>query len=267
MPLCAACSEYLKDLCSARIYMSAKQLLQRSGKGDLAPVLWKGLLTRHKWGNMSAYANANWDTHGFPFASRVRTRIVSANLEQLLQRSQVDDPLVAEALVQQYYAYVYRLALSVLNDPDEAEDATQETFISAILNLERYRGESSLKTWLYAIALNTCRGHLRKRKARHTMRKAWQGLQSIVAKPFTPEEAAAQSESHRLLWEAVDDLGDKQRIPVILRYAHDLTVPEIAEILGISEGTVHSRLHYARRKLHGYLSHADILSNRERPKS
>jgi RNA polymerase sigma-70 factor (ECF subfamily) len=194
-----------------------------------------------------------------------RTLPVSLNPEQLLQRSHVRDPLITEALVQQYYAYVYRLALSILNDPDEAEDAAQETFIAAALNLDRYRGESSLKTWLYSIALNTCRGHLRKRKARNTMRKTWQAIYSLMSRPPTPEESALRAEADVQLWAAVDDLTEKHRVPIILRYAHNLTVPEIAQILEISEGTVHSRLHYARRKLQGVLSYSDILKKRGRP--
>ena len=187
---------------------------------------------------------------------------MSLNLEQLLQRSRSGDPVVIEALVQQYYTAIYRLALSMLNDPDEAQDATQEAFIAASLNLHRYRGESRLKTWLYAIALNTCRGHLRKRKARQTMRKTWQGLQSLLSAPTTPEESAMRTETDAHLWDAIDALDEKHRLPVILRYAHSLTVPEIAHTLKLNEGTVHSRLHYARRKLQGYLVQADVLKKR-----
>ncbi len=184
---------------------------------------------------------------------------MSLNLEQLLQRSQSDDPAVIEALVYQYHPFIYRLALSILDDPDEAEDATQDAFISAATNLGRYRGESSLKTWLYAIALNTCRGHLRKRKARQTMRKTWHTIQTLVSRPPTPEESTVQTEADVQLWAAVDTLGDKHRLPVILRYVHSLSVPEIAQVMDINEGTIHSRLHYARRKLQGRLSHSDIL--------
>ena len=193
---------------------------------------------------------------------KVITLPLSLNLEQLIQRSQISDPSITEALVEQYYGYIYRLALSILNDPDEAEDAAQETFISAVLNLDGFRGESSLKTWLYAIAVNTCRGQLRRRKARQTMRTAWQALQTLTSRPPTPEESALQSEANALLWQAVDELDEKQRLPVLLRYSHNLPVAEIAKILGISEGTVHSRLHYARAKLSGYLQHADILKTK-----
>ena len=147
---------------------------------------------------------------------------MSLNLEQLLQRSQSDDPAVIEALVYQYHPFIYRLALSILDDPDEAEDATQDAFISATTNLGRYRGESSLKTWLYAIALNTCRGHLRKRKARQTMRKTWHTIQSLVSRPPTPEESTMQTEADVQLWTAVDTLGDKQ-----YRCHHDHDPPDV----------------------------------------
>ena len=69
---------------------------------------------------------------GFRFDPITRKLPVSLNIEQLLQRSRVSDPVVAEALVQHYYTFVYRLALSILDDPDEAEDATQEAFIAAL---------------------------------------------------------------------------------------------------------------------------------------
>ena len=197
------------------------------------------------------------------YAIATRKLPVSLNLEQLLQRSQVSDPLVVEALVRQYHPLVYRLALSILDDPDEAQDAAQEVFIAAILNLNRYRGESSLKTWLYAIALNTCRGYLRKRKARQALTRTWQSLQSLRARPPTPEESALRSEADAQLWAAVDALDEKHRLPIILRYAHSLSVPEIARILGVNEGTLHSRLHYARRKIEEQLSLAGVLKGNQ----
>jgi RNA polymerase sigma-70 factor (ECF subfamily) len=201
-------------------------------------------------------------TGRFQISFKILALPVSLNLEQMLQHTRVSDPAIAEALVQQYYTMIYRLAISILSDPDEAEDATQETFISAVLNLDRYRGEASLKTWLYAIALNTCRSQLRKRKARTAMRKSWEALQMLRPNPTTPEESTLRTDSARQLWEAVDALDDKHRLPIILRYAHDLTVPEIARILNLNEGTAHSRLHYARKKLQGYLQQAGARQGR-----
>jgi RNA polymerase sigma-70 factor (ECF subfamily) len=158
-----------------------------------------------------------------------------------------------EAMLHEYYAYIHRLSLTILDDGSaearaEADDAAQETFITAYRSLAGFRGRSSLKTWLTAIAVNTCRARLRKRKLRQALQSTLRGLH-LTRPPDSPEETAAQNEAHRLLWQAVDSLDEKHRLPVILRYVHALTVPEIAASLGTNEGTIHSRLHYARKTL------------------
>ncbi|MCB9421544.1 MAG: RNA polymerase sigma factor [Ardenticatenaceae bacterium] len=154
-----------------------------------------------------------------------------------------------EALVYTYYDAIYRLALSILADADEAEDAAQETFIAADRALAQYRGQSSVKTWLFAIAINQCRHMLRQRQRRQTITDAWRLARILLPRPALPEETMTHTETGDLLRQAVAELKEKHRLPIILRYAHDLTAPEIAQILQISEGTVHSRLHYARREL------------------
>lgn len=159
-----------------------------------------------------------------------------------------------EHLVGAYYAYIRRIALSLLDDPHEADDAAQETFIAAFRALRSYRGEAHAKTWLTAIALNACRGRLRKRKTRQALQVALGAIHLQTRHP-SPEETADQNESGELLWQAVDSLDEKHRLPVILRYVHELTVPEIAEVLSTSQGTVHSRLYYAREKLQARLGH------------
>lgn len=158
-----------------------------------------------------------------------------------------------EALVGEYYAYIRRLALTILDDGQgdasaEAEDAAQETFITAHRSLAGFRGRASLKTWLTAIAVNACRGRLRKRRLRQTLQATLQGLH-LARQPESPEETAVENEARRQLWQAVDGLDEKHRLPVILRYVHELSVAEIAASLGASEGTIHSRLHYARKAL------------------
>lgn len=154
-----------------------------------------------------------------------------------------------EALVHTHYDAIFRLALSILADADEAEDAVQETFIAADRALDQYRGQSSLKTWLFAIAINQCRQMLRQRKRRQTMADAWKNARTLLPGPIRPEEAVTHTETADLLRQAVAQLKERHRIPIILRYSHNMTAPEIAQILQISEGTVHSRLHYARREL------------------
>ena len=155
------------------------------------------------------------------------------------------------------YPAVYHLALSILNDPYDAEDAAQEALMSAVTSLNRYRGDSSLKTWLYTITINTCRGMLRKHHTRQMLTAAIQKVLFLTPSSPTPEEYAARTESERRLWAAIDTLDDKHRLPIILRYTYDLPTNEIATTLGISEGTVYSRLHYAREKLQKILTQDD----------
>lgn len=185
------------------------------------------------------------------------------DLDQTLRRSLSGDRGSIELLVRASYPAVYHLAVSILNDPHEAEDAAQESLMAAVASLNRFRGDSSFKTWLYAITINTCRGMLRKRRVRNSVQTALRLVMHSASTP-TPEDLASQSDSDRRLWVAVDLLDDKHRMPIVLRYVHDLPVQEIAEILEISEGTVHSRLHYAREKLQKLLTREDApRSHRE----
>jgi len=157
--------------------------------------------------------------------------------------------LTIEALVREYYTYVLRLANTILLETHEAEDAAQETFIAANRALSSYRAEAQVTTWLTAIAVNVCRGHLRKRKILQGLQLVVGGLQVLAGRPVLPEEATIQNEADRQLCLEINSLDEKHRIPIILRYVQGLTTPEIAAALGISEGTVRSRLYYARHTL------------------
>lgn len=159
-------------------------------------------------------------------------------------------PLAVDEFVRAYQQGVYRLAFSILEDADEAEDATQEALVAAVGKLETFRGQSALRTWVYAIALNVCRRRLQKRRSGQRLidvLQSWLHLRSEA--PLLPEEAALDHEVQTGVARAVRALDEKHRLPVILRYYHDLPVSEIAQVLGLSEGTVHSRLFTARERL------------------
>ena len=171
----------------------------------------------------------------------------------LIERCQAGDEEAVTTLVTQNQRAIFRLALSILDDSAEADEATQETFLAALRSLGTYRGGASLRTWLFAIAINVCRSRLRRGRT-------WQRVQELFLGGAVslggrddatahPEVLAVQREADDAVWQAVQDLGEKHRLPVILRYYHDLSVPEIAGVLGISEGTVHSRLSIARDRL------------------
>ncbi len=170
---------------------------------------------------------------------------------QWLRQCREGDPLAIERLVQTHQAEVYRLALSILDDPDEAEDAVQEVFVSALRSLDSFRGDASLKTWLFRITINLCRSRYRRDQSRGRLRQVLQSL--FRSDQPHPESEAVRHEANSALWRAVRALDEKHRVPVILRYYHDLPVAEVAEMLGIPVGTVHSRLNHARERLRARL--------------
>ena len=170
---------------------------------------------------------------------------------QWLAQCREGDSLAIERLVQTHQQDVYRLALSILDDPDEADDATQEVFVAALRSLDSFRGDSSLKTWLFSITINLCRSRLQRGKSRARLRQILQSL--FWREQARPESEAIQHETDSDLWQVVHALDEKHRIPVILRYYHDLPVAEIAEMLHIPVGTVHSRLNHARERLRARL--------------
>jgi RNA polymerase sigma-70 factor (ECF subfamily) len=161
--------------------------------------------------------------------------------------------LVVEQLLSEYYADIHRLALSILDDVHEADDVAQETFIAAHSSLSGFRNESSLKTWLFTIAINASRSKLRKRRIRRVLHSTLQALHLLKNPPPSPEQSAIIDEAHRVIWDAVDKLDDKHRIPLILYYVDEMNVTQIAALIHVREGTVHSRLHYARKKLYDQL--------------
>lgn len=159
-----------------------------------------------------------------------------------------------EMFVRQYETGVFRLALSIVGDALEANEITQETFIAALRSLPSYQEKKSLKAWLYTIALNHSRSHLRKRKVRERLQATLTNIFRIeTQKQISPEEAVLQNEKEKQLWSSLNQLDEPHRTVVVLRYFHELSVTEISEILSVNEGTIHSRLHSAREKLRNAL--------------
>jgi RNA polymerase sigma-70 factor (ECF subfamily) len=155
-----------------------------------------------------------------------------------------------EVFVREHEAGVFRLALSILGDEAEANEVTQETFLSALRGLPSYQEKKSLKAWLYTITLNHSRGHLRKRKVLERLRATLTGIFRLeTAKQVSPEDMVIQTEKEAKLWSALNQLDERHRMVVVLRYLHELPISEISEILSLPEGTVHSRLFSAREKL------------------
>ena len=155
-----------------------------------------------------------------------------------------------ELLVRQYETGVFRLAYSVLGDEADANEVTQETFIAALKSLKTYQEKKTFKAWLYTIALNLSRTHLRKRKIFERLKATVGGIFRVeVQKQATPEDRVIQSEREAAIWRELNNLDERHRTVVVLRYFHELPIAEIAQIMETREGTIHSRLHTARERL------------------
>jgi RNA polymerase sigma-70 factor (ECF subfamily) len=177
---------------------------------------------------------------------------------RLIQRCKTGDAAVIEELVKTYQSSLFRVALLILEDSAEADEAVQESFISACLSSNNFRGDANLKTWLTAIVVNECRNRLRKRKRQINLQERLLIFRRLLDKTISPERKTILVEKNNTVWKEIESLGEKHRIPIILRYYQDLPITEIAKILEINEGTVHSRLNTARERLRCALSQMEV---------
>jgi RNA polymerase sigma-70 factor (ECF subfamily) len=170
--------------------------------------------------------------------------------ETLIRRYQEGDDLAIGALVRRYQNYVYRLCYLIMRNEQDAEDMTQETFIRAFRALPRYeiREGISFEAWLYRIAVNRCRSRMR-RKWYQVLPWPTPGPQITANSDEQPDHLVQQGEQRSEMLEAIDHLGHKHRLVVILRYYAGFSNEEIARVLDIPSGTVRSRLHTARQRL------------------
>lgn len=164
-------------------------------------------------------------------------------------------------MVETYYPMIYRLALKMLNNPQDAEDILQETFLKALGGIKNFDGRSSLSTWLYRIATNEALMHLRRRQPQmiSTEEPSDEGedLQEpleIVDWCCLPERELMSAEAIRHLDKAIEQLSPGLRAVFALRDIEGLSTQETAEVLNLSETAVKTRLSRARLRLREDLS-------------
>ena len=183
----------------------------------------------------------------------------------LVARAQAGELDAFEALANRYEQRVYALALRMLRHQQDAEDVTQQTFLSALEHLGGFRGDASFATWLLRIATHAALKVIRKQKGLDTISleeatEETDGYDTIPHPEYiadwrhSPEQLVQQFEVQRLLDEALAKLDEKHRLVFLLRDVEGLSVRETAETLGLSEANTKVRLLRARLQLREQLT-------------
>ncbi len=196
------------------------------------------------------------------------TSILDLSAQRALESADSDDLRLVESLrtgaaqayeelLRRFQQPAYALALRLLGDPSEASDVVQEVFLKVFRNVGSFRGQSSLKTWIYRITVNEAH-NARRWFFRHRRReveldsdpqeaRSWKD--TIPDGCVSPYDAAFEREQHVMLEAALDKLTPIFREAVVLRDITGMSYEEIAEVLGVSLGTVKSRILRGREAL------------------
>ena len=184
-----------------------------------------------------------------------------ADLE-LLKAVKAGDATAYRGIVEKYQGRVYSMVYGMVRNREDARDLTQEAFVKAYNNLDSFRLESSFYTWLYRIAMNLAIDFIRKRQRQGTTSYeeaiATRDGDGGIAEVHHEDDPRRLLERKRLygrIMDAMEKLPADQRQAILLRELEGLSYKEIADVMDIPEGTVMSRLFYARKKLQKVLGH------------
>ncbi len=183
------------------------------------------------------------------------------------------DTTALASIVEKYGKLAYRLAIQITKNHEDANDVMQETFLKVYESIGSFRKESAFETWLYRIIVNQALNLVKRRERRRESSFSDENendlrfdLRRSSGYANSPHDDVEKKELQKWVTQAVDSLSAKHRTVVILHEFEGLTHPQIATILNCSEGTVRSRLHYARRKLRDVLKPYVDGINRSREK-
>ena len=156
-----------------------------------------------------------------------------------------------ETLVRRYQDVLYRHAVRMVGGPDDAADIVQKAFIKGFRNLQRCRQPDRVGAWLFRIAANLCKDHLKSRRRRDVSLDAVGALESHRG---NPERGAERSELRGEIQEALERLTPDQREAFVLKHVEGWSYEEMAERLGVSVSALKMRVHRAREALQDLLS-------------
>lgn len=176
------------------------------------------------------------------------------------------DPRAFEAMVRAHVGPLRAVALRLLRNEEDADDAVQEAFLNAYRSLDRFRGDARLGTWLHRIVVNVALGRLRKRESAkrdgeqvqidaHLPQFHENGMSQRFHQRWTvgADELVSRAETREVVRNTIDKVPEPYRTVLVLRDIEELDTAETAELLGIKPGTVKVRLHRARQALRNLL--------------
>ena len=179
--------------------------------------------------------------------------------DKLVARLKRRDEAAFNDLVRELEAPVFRLVLRLVGDRAEAEDLTQEVFITVFKSIDGFRGDAKLSTWVYRVAVNHCKNRLKyfNRRSKSSQKEFDESIEQATSGATMatsahlprPDEVVEGEQMERVVKAALSSLDEEQRELVVLRDIEHLSYEEIQQITGLPEGTVKSRLHRARMTL------------------
>jgi len=174
----------------------------------------------------------------------------------LVQRVQTGEVKAFDLLINKYKERLFAIVYNLTSNREDASDLTQEAFIKAFRSIGYFKGQSSFFTWLYRIAVNAALTHLKRNRLRRffsfeTMDQEVSQTEAmeVLAERLQTDKSLLAKELQEKLNEALQKLSLKHRTVVVLFEIEGLSHLEIAEVMNCSEGTVRSRLHYAKQQL------------------
>jgi RNA polymerase sigma-70 factor (ECF subfamily) len=181
----------------------------------------------------------------------------------LISRAAKGDSSAFQVLVERHRSMVYRVAYQFAGNHHDAEDIAQDVFIKVFRSLDRFRQDAQLTSWLYRIIMNACIDHRRRSRFSSSAAFGDEAEQTMLNAPEEtpgPEERAYGSELGQVLESEIGRLPKGQRVVFVMRHHQGMKLCEIAEALGLAEGTVKRQLHAAVHRLREALRHARVTA-------
>lgn len=175
---------------------------------------------------------------------------------ECVRRTQEGDPSAYDVLVKRYMERIYAMTYHMTSNHENANDLAQEVFIKGYKNIHKFKGDSSFYTWIYRVAVNHTINFLKRRRPQYeaSLNDIDSGIENDpdfidATKGDAPTRLVDMGELQQALNEAIQKLSEPHRMVVTLHDVEGLSHGEIAKIMNCSEGTVRSRLFYARQQL------------------